>query len=492
MKVYIQQLISPSSLTVLTIFSFVLALASLTPDSLYAQIRQLPQKSEIDLSNYATPHDCMAAYNRIVRDSLINAERADTIEFDPTDPVLAPPRYAVYTLRACIERLSPEIRRDEASEVWIMALTRAHLFDRAVTLAMTQLEDVPKDSLAVKELKIIADLLKAASNVIPIPIEQLGPLESRVNTLIRDMSDSVKSDWETRFFVIRNYDARNRGDTLAAIESAMRTLSDEKQLERYSKSALGTNAVYKYLLLVNMEEVKDSLRRGTDAYVSLSESFWNKARRSGNLAFPYPLGEKATPIVGDFIYSHLNPDTSHASGALVRPEAGRPNLILFIKGCRPDKPFTLTENFRPTGNNNYCFDLFASVKRLKKRFPDLSITFVTQTIGFFGHSDPLEPKVEADLLRDWLIKYHSLPISLFVTEGKYFRLPTYDDRVIDEIDENRENYTFSGRLGEMINPDIYAFLLDHESRLLSLDALSKKYELEIRRMLEVMTETVSE
>lgn len=493
MKVYSHRLISLPGLTVSVFFSLVLALASLTPDTLYTQTRQPPQSNEIDLSHYSTPHECIAAYNRIVRDSLINSEKADTIEFDPTDPVLPPPQYAVNTIRACIGRLIPEaLPRDEPSDVWILALTQAHLFDHAISLAMTQLENVPQDSLAVKELSIIEDLLKAASSVIPVPVEKLGPLESRVALLIGDMSDSVKSEWETRFFVIRNYDARSRGDTLALLEIAMRTLSDEKQLERFSKSALGTNTVYKYLILVNMEEVKDSLRRGTDAYVSLLQSFWNRARRSGDLHFPYPLGEKAEPIVGDFVYSHRNPDTVLTAEALTRPVLGRPNLILFIKGCRPDKPFTLTQNFRRTGNNEYCHGLFASTKRLKKRFPDLSITFATQTIGFFGHSDPLEPKAEADLWRDWLIKYHNLPISLFITEGKYFRLPSYDNRVIDEIDENRQNYTFNGWLGEWIRPDLFAFLLDRDGRLLSLENFGEKYELEIRRILEMITGSGSE
>lgn len=486
MKVYIKRLITSSVSTVSSIFAFTLALASITPGMIQAQTKYLPEQREIDLSNYGTPHDCLAAYNRIVRDSLINSERTDTIEFDPSDPMVEPPHYAVNTLRSCIERLNPEIRRDEASEAWITALTRAHLFDRAIALAMTQLEGVPKDSLALKELEIIGDLLQTASKVIPVPVEHLNSLESRVDTLIRDMSDSVKSDWGTRFFVIRNYDARTRGDTLAAIEIALRTLSDEKQLEKYSQGPLGINSVYKYLLLVNMEEVKDSLRKGTDAYVSLATTYWQQAARSNGIAFPYPLGKKAPPVRGDFVYSHKDPDISHDSKTLISPVLGRPNLIIFFKGCRPDKPFSLTNNYRPTGNSDYCSGIFASVKRLKNRFPDLAITFVYRTIGFFGHSAPLELQNEADLLRDWLIKYHNLPISLFVTEGKYFRLGSPDDRVIDEADENRENYTFSGILGAQINPDIFAFLLDDQGRLLSLESFNKKYELEIRKMLEVV------
>lgn len=453
----------------------------------------------VNIERYSTPHECMALYSRIVADSNRNASKRDTLVYDFGNEEIVPPENAVSGLRQCLSKFSLEsIGEDQLTSVWLRALAHARMFDEARIIARHNAEsaDTNHSSESLRKLSVLRNLIFLFQRVSPLPVEQLKDLESEVRTLITDMSDSVNLEWESILLSMWNGIAIATGDTHMLARNARNLLANRGMIERYRTSSLGRMMIFNSMATADMGELMDSLRNGMSSYMALRQSHWEFASGSAE-DMPVPYGLQAPPLVGEFWYQRDNEaglieriavDSNGEPHKILsqRPLAGRNNLVIFFKGCRQDKAMVQQTGQRYTGANQPCDELYFVIRRLKQAYPDLEITLVIQTIGYFGHSSPLEPSEEADIISKWLLDYHQLPVTVVVNSTPYFRLQSPDGRRIDQTDRNRENYSFNGLLGSEITPEVYSFLLDSDSRVVYYGVIGRKIEHILTEFLEAM------
>src|SRR5690606_17794341 len=96
---------------------------------------------------------------------------------------------------------------------------------------------------------------------------------------------------------------------------------------------------------------------------------------------------------------------------------------------------------RSLGN---CARVLVPLRRFSERFPDVEITIVAHTFGYFKYlKDGITPEREAELTRQWLDSF-GISAPLAVTDTKYWRLPNYDGRRVNERAKNHIQYAFGG------------------------------------------------
>ncbi len=193
----------------------------------------------------------------------------------------------------------------------------------------------------------------------------------------------------------------------------------------------------------------DSLGKSTGAYIALQRDNWVRANKASSDEIAIPFGVVAPPIEGAFRFGN---DTS----APHRPTKGKVSLIMFVDDFQMK-----TKSFSPQAwCTPACFDALATTKRLAHRFPELEVTLVAHTRGFFREVAPPAPAEEANWLQRYLLGYHNVPASLVIEQTDFWRMDAPDLRRIDNKTSTFVNYS---RLGGALGVTPFMMFLVDES-----------------------------
>jgi hypothetical protein len=227
----------------------------------------------------------------------------------------------------------------------------------------------------------------------------------------------------------------------------------------------------------------DSLRRGSAGYIALRKANWTSATGERADAIPFPIGQRAPAIEGVFWYVPGS-DSDHATIARrsqpdhARPAQGQVSLLVFL-----DYECSQARHSSRIGVAR-CWDTYAILRRLTKKFPRLEITLVARTTGTFWPLPPLEPPAEADLLREWWLGFQHLPGTLAVADTKFWRLPEPDSRRINRDDPNQVAYSF-GKTWQATNKS--AYLIDRNGTIVSVFApLERRSESNAVQLIDIL------
>jgi len=244
--------------------------------------------------------------------------------------------------------------------------------------------------------------------------------------------------------------ARDAGDTTRSRRVAqwMLAVADsltpaERESEKFTKmGANGGNLVVFSAMfeIVGVKTLSDSLRHSTMAMANLMRSMWSRFTKERADALPYPLGERAPTIKGDFWYPRQASGDKH-------PAPGHVSIVEFVDNsrlygtCMNDAPWTTIAD--------YCAPNFYMLRRLSDRFPGIDVTFVVGTRGNFLHAPPPTPAEEAELYHNWIDPYRIKDAVLSVTTRPFWNLPAPDGRRVEKPMANSIAYSF----GKSWSPD---------------------------------------
>lgn len=181
----------------------------------------------------------------------------------------------------------------------------------------------------------------------------------------------------------------------------------------------------------------DSLKISTEKYHKFLKLIGDPIQKG--IADRYP--RQRAEVNGDFWFqsganvgsdgSVLLTDQYRVAIPEARPVPGKINLVLSMQGgCHTSTPGINARVHRRNGPIG-CWRLFSAIRRMKKAYPELEITIVSSTFGFFADAPPLEPADEADSIAKYFLGFNKLPATLVVQKTNFFRLPGYDQRRVD-------------------------------------------------------------
>ena len=240
------------------------------------------------------------------------------------------------------------------------------------------------------------------------------------NTLMRatrDAGDSVRARRAARWLI-------------AVADSLTREERESETFQRMEDDAGGRYVVYEAVsVLAGSGAILDSLRKSTAALVALERATWTNATGERPEALPIPLGKQAPPITADFWFPG---DAARTP----RPTRGHVSLVLFIDAAECMQNGTTEDAARG------CAAPLVNARRLVERSPEVELTIVAQTHGFFMYLQPMSPADEAELIRQWLDTYHIPRMAIAVTSTPSWRLPAPDSRRVNKPTANDINYAF--------------------------------------------------
>ena len=461
--------------------------ATLTAPRLAAQTTFNYPNARVDVAPYKAVEDCIAATER-VRDSV---KHADTIFVDETP--LSPD---------AVEDSSPALILETARRCGVKFDARQAPIDdwfayMILFLQGNRTQDV--DTLVARRLaladtkhgvKADSDRFGAIDTVVAQYMLAKPRRTDAISKLVRfELKRDRATPWQRiRLMVDDNF--AQGGDACLhhavpwgrdAFEVELKKLTDVDRRRTEYVGYMQTQA--RALDCSSEAALMDSLRRGSAGYIALRKANWTTATGERADAIPFPMGQRAPAIEGDFWYVPGS-DSDHSAIARrsqpdhVRPALGQVSLLVFL-----DYECSQATRSRRTGVDR-CWDTYAILRRLAKKFPRLEITLVARTTGTFWPLPPVEPSAEADLFREWWLGFQHLPGTLAVTETKFWRLPEPDSRRINREVPNQVNYSF-GKTWQATNRS--AYLIDRNGIIVSVFApLERRSEPNAEQLIDIL------
>jgi hypothetical protein len=249
---------------------------------------------------------------------------------------------------------------------------------------------------------------------------------------------------------------------VAASDSLTRDERESDEFEKLAHGEGGEQLVFDALNVLSGEDVfLDSLRRSTAAYAAIKRANWMRATKGRFEALGYPIGARAPTLTADFW-------VPAGAASSPRPASGEVSLIVFL-------PAHCMQYGSSEGTSRFggCANLFAQLHRLTKRFPDLDVTIAAQTKGHFYYEKPPSPEEEAEWIRRWMEGY-DVQGAIAVSTTPFWRLPSPDDRRIDQFDKvpNVKNYSFKGIWRPMNGLKV---LVDQDGRIVAATGSDSLY-----------------
>ncbi len=460
-----------------------------------AQTRFSTRDTVPDISKYVSVEECLAGLDRVIEAEKFKLSYwADTVELVGREEFNPTPVPAQKFSSACLAKFNPDSVNIDTYRLWIRLYLGAGNDTAALLIAQRKLSLSSwnaVDSSNSRE-RVIDGLLYEYSHARPFRTELIHSL---IDSYIegRDIPTSLKS-LVSLYFSKARYELLT-GDTVASKSWASKILSlidsiphSGNDSEFMKEVAPGSIAAAREI--IESESLLDSLRISGHSYAMLRRSFW-KDVTDRSLANEYVrmIGEKASPLVGDFKYSRNGDNFNslqNASGiGISSPAHGKVSLVVFLYGgCRPESP----QAGMRSPHAAMCLDSYTILHRLAKNYPDVEITIVTRTMGYLGELGPLTPEDEAEKMRWWWIENHKLPGTLIIANTEYFKLPGLDRRRIDSPDENVANYSYlsSQRAsGNIYNKTVY--LVDSDGTILEAGILNVQFEKKLKPILDIIT-----
>ncbi len=416
------------------------------PSSAAAQTRFTWPDTTVDLSKYTRVDQCRAALVRIQQGQIAlrrQTEWSDTMTYDVQEnlkPLPVPVRQAAARCSARFEPATAKLSDFTLlMELFLLADRDADakaLLERrqsAIT-AKGSLERIAvEDSAILIYLKVLPRRLDAAEQLLVTRahggVDRLDRLElyDRLMEAAREAGDTTRS--------------RRVAQWMLAVADSLTPA--ERESEKFTKmGANGGNLVVFSAMfeIVGVKTLTDSLRHSTMAMANLMRSMWARFTKERPEALPYPLGEHAPAITGDFWYPRQAAGDKH-------PAPGRVSIVEFVDNsrlygsCMNDAPWSAIADF--------CAPNYYMLRRLGDRFPGIDITFVVGTRGNFLHAPPPTPAEEAELYHNWIDPYRIKGAVMSVTTRPFWNLPAPDGRRLEKPSANSVAYSF----GKSWSPD---------------------------------------
>lgn len=448
----------------------------------------------VDLSEYSTVEECLAAVSRAREALAIHEERVlgiwrDTVATDPGEWRKPIPGAVVETARWCAKRFA-EVESTPLSDfrfllpLYVIAgweETAKALIDRR--LAAIAADDEVSEVAAV--LDTIAHIYGGGGGDPALPLAVRPPRLDLFDGVLAEylprLSDRVKQIllyWTVLRLgsyrdpaALEEYATRIEALTDSLSESERERLSDElKRIQNiYDDEAFDgdrMSALMQVVFRSRRQMLLDSLRHSTAAYVRFSRDTWARASTwpAETYLFGMPVGERAPTLEGDYWLGCGDPCTP-------RPAPGRVSLVVFYSpgNCTGVVDHSATLYARS------CARVLVPLRQLEERFPELETTVVARTHGHFSYlKEGVTPEREAELTRRWLDSF-GVRAALSMTDSDYWRLPSPDRRRIDNDIPNVTAYRF-GETWQWSANRPWAFLIDeagmivHAAELIGSDA----------------------
>jgi hypothetical protein len=470
-------------------FASIILLVCAVAPSLNAQTRFAPRDTAPHVERYQSPEECVVAAERVTSQLRMALPFwPDSMPFTRSELLDSVPEPVVTVVRRCIQKFNPDSVNILDYDLWMRLYLMIGKDNIASSLAQRRLAMVEWDA---------KDSLNDRNTVLLTIIERYGLAKPIRLSLLK----GVKSYYEgknrpakveqllTGYNVLFQYH-KNANDSVTARSLANDIVAVSQQMTDADKSTSfyirrGQSIVANALDFLSHAALLDSLRKSPVAYVAAKQANWNKAGGSQGSSMPTAIGKKASPLIGEFVFSP-NGEPLAASSPIVRPTPGKVSIVVFLYGgCRAESPVSPGAKTRPSFSAQ-CQDTYAVMHRLAREFPEVEMTIASKTLGYVGDTRPLTPAEEADVMKSWWLGYHKLPATLVVANTEFFRIEGYDRRRIDLPVENTTNYLFGHeRTPEVENKQ--AFLIDVDGTILAAGSLIPKTEKEFREILKIIT-----
>jgi hypothetical protein len=219
----------------------------------------------------------------------------------------------------------------------------------------------------------------------------------------------------------------------------------------------------------------DSLRTSTTAYAKVVRANWAFANHESVRTIQFPVGSRALPLQSMFFFPQITetrsagaPGPAAGGSTFTRPTPGAISLIVFLDRC---DALVLQ-----------CLETYATIKRIASQYPELEVTLSAQTYGYFFDQKPPVPQEEANLYQKWWLEFHALPATLTVTETPFWRISDPDRRRIDELIDNRKNYSF----GTWVVRPQMGVLVDGDGTIVYTNTVGRMTERRFRELIQIL------
>lgn len=409
----------------------------------------------VDVAKYTTVEECLVAIERVAQGYERQAREKiwrDTMPWDPTELRREPPAPVTETARRCSARFKvAAVPLQDFSPMLELFLDAARDEDVA-TLVNRRLAALKPDAL-LERAWVIDTVVRSYTRARPVRLAPALELARKLGRPTRaDLAERALQVYGTvaHASVGVQDTALTRslaGEMLAMVDSM--PVRERRKLEDKLGPAFGWGI---YMLMEMKADPKvflDSLRVSTAAFVAQKRALWAKATGERREGMSSPIGQRAPTLEGDFWFPRAGADER-------RPRPGRVSLVVFDQAeieCRPN-----------------CAGQYATLRRLADRFPDLDVTIVTRTRGYFWYAHPASPAEEAALIQQNLAAYR-VPGTLAVSRSEFWRLPDPDRRAIMRDLVNVTNYTFGKSLN--VTKEFTAFLVDQDGVIVHAAVLGR-------------------
>jgi hypothetical protein len=432
----------------------------------YAQTRFEWISTRANYDRYTSSYECLAAAER-VRDSV--SRQSHTV----VDTMSRTPALALQPVPAALRETA---QRCEAH----VATSTQPLSDFAPRLQLYLLAGRDSDAAG-----LVAQRLKAAvpatperaavlDTVIRAYLDQPARLASTEPLLKELEKATTAAPLEMRivdhYFFMKA--AQEQGDTtrargaaeyLTSINSRL-TASERLRLSGQVSTAAGVVA-YAALQFLHQGDLLDSLRRNVDGFIALQRANWALATGERAEALHLPLGEEAPPLEGEYWFGRRD-------STVTRPTRGK---VAMVVSTLPEPECALA-----------CAPIYAVLRRIAQRFPELEITLAAKTAGYVSRQS-MPPRDEAEKMRHWWLDEEKIPAALVVSNTDFWRLPAPDRRRINREMPNELHYSF----GPWKGGGVTFFVIDRRGRVVSVAPAVPEYEMYISQIIEILLQQQS-
>ena len=474
----------------------------------------------VDVSTYTTVEECHAAVLRVTEsvrrnEFFLHRVWRDTLPYDPVEDVKPIPAEAQEAARSCGARFS-DVEAQPVSEYRMLVplYLAAGWDEKARALVKRRMDAAAREGEAALAaaldtvvhvysgrtgtaawglslagfpgLSVQPPRFDLVTEVVDEYLPRVSDRMRRVKILMAQVQlarfgarllDSARIEWAAPQ-ILALVDSLSEAEKAQLAEELTGFTEDKDELEQrlYREVYRAVESASKRQVLL------DSLRHSTAAYV-------REYRRQYPRAVDVPYGQPAPALEAD-VWLGCGDE------CVPRPAPGRVSLVVFFyHDVVRERPNDLHQCIgviaNASGIRAHCPRLVYTLRRLADRFPELDITIVARTHGFFGYlKEDMTAEKEAELLKRWLESFGVRAV-IGMTETDYWRLPNRDRRRIDEPTTNEVNYSFDGPAGP--RPNGWSVLIDEDGLIvydtvLQPDSRSFAYESQLIEMIEALLE----
>ncbi len=375
--------------------------------------------SRYDISHYKYIDVCVAVRERVNDSTYARTEQwIDTLHYTAHNRSTPLHKSVVAATKKCLSPFSPDListsEFTRAQELYLVA----GMDSEAKAIVDRRIRQIPGDSPLVlvraldttisvymkaqpgrlqEALDLYEDIERLGSTV---PILDRVDHISRLVNLSRSMQDSVN-------------EARAFGKMLTLAKS----MSDAEW------TSIAGERLCMWIDFAIQSQYHDrfskALASSTERFMALKGELFTSLVGRPNV-FVYNdvenLGKLSPPVYGDYWFP-AKPE------GVVYPRSGVVTILFPV----------VSDDWRL---RNLTLDRIAALHRLKARWPELEIIVIANTRGYFKEIEPPPPEVEAAYVDSMFRQFHDVPGILAVEKTKYWRMPGFDHRRIDEPTEN--------------------------------------------------------